>query len=162
MGERIQEIRLPDGTPVLARLTVLPLTPDGASAQGEGEGDGEQYDAEPYEGAPRDGDPRQGGPYEAESYDGEQYDDVGTLDAIAGRVLGLRSLITGIGASVHDAAKAVKPDEISTEFAVELALKPNKAIAAVLADGEAKASLTVTLTWHLGGRDAGGEQGTDA
>lgn len=132
MGERIHEIRLPDGTPVLARLTVLPEEPEDAYGQDED--------------------------------DGDRYDDVGVLDAIAGRVLGLRTLITGIGTSVHDAAKAVKPDEISAEFGIELAVKPNKAIAAVLADGEAKASLTVTLTWHLGGEDGddGDAQGTDA
>jgi hypothetical protein len=138
MGDRVQEIRLPDGTPVLARLTVLDdiagltIPPFGPGTGGEN-----------------------GGGFEGESGDGEgaedeRYDNVGALDVLSDRVEGLGRLVTGIGTSVRDAAMAARPDEISAEFGIELALKPNKVIAAVLADGEATASITVTLTWQLG------------
>ena len=52
-----------------------------------------------------------------------------------------------------NAARAVSPDELSATFGVELAVKPGKAVA-LLADGEAKAAISVTLSWQLGGAAA--------
>ncbi|MGP3951922.1 CU044_2847 family protein [Streptomyces sp. 7N604] len=86
---------------------------------------------------------------------GEDDEDVGVLDAAAAKVEQLGEVISGVGAAVLDAAAAVGPDEASITFGIELAAKPGKALA-VLADGEAKASIEVTLTWQLGRGRAGG------
>ncbi|MFI1963886.1 CU044_2847 family protein [Streptomyces pathocidini] len=84
-----------------------------------------------------------------ESGYGADDEDVGVLDAVAAKVEQLREVVTGVGAAVLDAAAAVRPDEASITFGIELAAKSGKALA-VLADGEAKASVQVTLTWRLG------------
>jgi len=65
----------------------------------------------------------------------------------------LGDLIQGVGQSVLDAARAAEPDEASITFGVEIVVKPGKAVA-VLADGEAKASLEVNLVWKLDERRA--------
>ncbi|MCQ4080331.1 hypothetical protein NGB36_06905 [Streptomyces sp. RB6PN25] len=75
------------------------------------------------------------------------YEDVGALDKVVARVQHLRELVTGVAASVRDAAAQAAPDEVSVEFGVELAVKSG-AVISVLADSEAKAALTVTLTWR--------------
>jgi hypothetical protein len=62
-------------------------------------------------------------------------------------------LIKGVGTSVLDAAKAARPSEAAITFGVELTVKEGVAFA-VLARGETKASLQVTLTWQLGGGPA--------
>jgi len=111
---KIQEIELPGGRTVLARVSVL----------------------KPEE---IPGDP-----------DDFSYDDVGTLDQLSARIEQLNELVGGVGAAVLDAARAVRPDEVSATFGVELAVKPGKAVA-LLADGEAKAAISVTLSWQLGG-----------
>ncbi|MFG2288629.1 CU044_2847 family protein [Streptomyces sp. NPDC048595] len=82
---------------------------------------------------------------------GEDFEDVGAWDALGARVEGLREVIGGVAGSVRQAAERVAPDETSVTFGVELSAKPGKAIA-LLADGEAKTNLSVTLTWrHDGG-----------
>ncbi|MBM7171928.1 hypothetical protein JQK87_26740 [Streptomyces sp. G44] len=86
---------------------------------------------------------------------GEDDEDVGVLDTAAAKVEELGELIRGVGGSVLDAAAAVRPDEASVTFGVELTARPGKVIA-VLADGEAKASVQVTLTWQLDRHDAQG------
>ncbi|MEU4149688.1 MULTISPECIES: CU044_2847 family protein [unclassified Streptomyces] len=106
----IQEIELPGGGTVLARVSVL----DPAELPGDDE---------------------------------FSYDDVGALDHMAARVDQLNELVRGVGRAVLDAARTVAPDEVSTTFGVELAVKPGKAVA-LLADGEAKAALSITLTWR--------------
>lgn len=81
----------------------------------------------------------------------EDFEDVGAWDALGARVEGLREVIGGVASSVRQAAERVAPDETSVTFGVELSAKPGKAVA-LLADGEAKANLSVTLTWrHDGG-----------
>jgi len=112
MERRIQEIELPGGERVLARVSVL--DPDEAPGGGADE---------------------------------FVYEDVGALDHMAARVDQLNELVRGVGGAVLQAARAVRPDEVSATFGVELALKPGKAVA-LLADGEAKAALSITLTWH--------------
>ncbi|WP_306336778.1 CU044_2847 family protein [Streptomyces sp. KL118A] len=87
---------------------------------------------------------------------GEDDEDVGVLDTAVARVEELGELIRGVGASVLDAAAAAKPDEASVTFGVELSAKPGKVIA-VLAEGEAKASVQVTLTWQLERRERGAD-----
>lgn len=113
MERRIQEIELPGGTTVLARVSVLE----------PGEVAGEE--------------------------NGLAFEDVGVLDSLSARVDQLNELVGGVGTAVLDAARTVRPDEVSATFGVELAVKPGKAVA-VLADGEAKAAISVTLTWNLG------------
>ena len=91
------------------------------------------------------------------------YEDVGALDHMAARIDQLNELVQGVGGAVLDAARAVAPDEVSATFGVELAVKPGKAVA-LLADGEAKAALAITLTWRNGGGQdsaAGAADGTD-
>ena len=85
------------------------------------------------------------GDTEDDGYD--DYQDVGALDQAVNRVLHLRELITGVAASVRDAAQRAAPDEVSVEFGVEFAVRGG-AIVSVLADAEATSGLKVTLTWR--------------
>ncbi|GAB7031071.1 CU044_2847 family protein [Streptomyces sp. NPDC021749] len=132
MHDRAQRIELPDGTEVWARVSRL--------------------DAPGLDGS----DPLRGG----EDGDGD-FEDVGAWDAMGARVEGLREVIGGVAASVRQAAARVAPHETSVTFGVELSAKPGKAVA-LLADGEAKTNLSVTLTWRQdrqerqGGPDRGG------
>ncbi|WP_405806153.1 hypothetical protein OG729_13085 [Streptomyces sp. NBC_00210] len=117
MNGRVQQIELPGGAVVLARLS----TP--------------------------------GGGY------GEDDEDVGFVENATAKVQQLQQLITDVGASVLEAAAAVGPDEASVSFGVELTAKSGVALA-VLAAGEAKASVQVTLTWQLKDRRTD-QQSTD-
>ncbi|MFI1353703.1 CU044_2847 family protein [Streptomyces sp. NPDC020898] len=112
---RIQEIELPGGATVLARVSVL----DPGEWPGQLPGAADEF----------------------------SYDDVGALDHMAARIDQLNELVRGVGSAVLEAARAVRPDEVSATFGVELAVKPGKAVA-LLADGEAKAALSITLTWR--------------
>ncbi|MFI9050248.1 CU044_2847 family protein [Streptomyces sp. NPDC053427] len=78
--------------------------------------------------------------------DGE-FEDVGAWDALGARVEGLREVVGGVAASVREATARVAPHETSVTFGVEVSAKPGKAVA-LLADGEAKANLSITLTWR--------------
>ncbi|MFH0520863.1 CU044_2847 family protein [Streptomyces sp. M41] len=118
MERRIQEIELPGGAKVLARVGVP-------------------------------------APEEVPAGDDEfAYEDVGALDHMAARVDQLGELVRGVGGAVLDAARAARPDEVSATFGVELVLKSGKAVA-LLADGEAKAALSITLTWQPDASAAG-------
>ncbi|MGW7025007.1 CU044_2847 family protein [Streptomyces decoyicus] len=86
------------------------------------------------------------GPDDMDGTNGE-FEDVGAWDALGARVEGLREVIGGVAASVRRATERVAPHETSVTFGVELSAKPGKAVA-LLADGEAKANLSVTLTWR--------------
>ncbi|WP_031505951.1 CU044_2847 family protein, partial [Streptomyces megasporus] len=112
MERRVQEIELPGGEKVLARIGVLDAEEVGALGE-------EEF----------------------------AFRDVGVVDRLAGRVGRLGELIGGMGTAVLDAARAARPDEVSATFGVELVAKAGRTVA-VLADGEAKASLSVTLTWR--------------
>ncbi|MFF7201441.1 CU044_2847 family protein [Streptomyces sp. NPDC008141] len=79
---------------------------------------------------------------------GEDDEDVGFVENATAKVRRLHELITEVGASVLEAAAAARPDEASVSFGVELTAKSGVALA-VLAAGEAKASVQVTLTWQL-------------
>ncbi|TPQ15936.1 CU044_2847 family protein [Streptomyces sporangiiformans] len=82
-----------------------------------------------------------------DSYGGDQ-EDVGFTDAARAKVEQLQELIKGVGTTVLDAARAVGPTEAAITFGVELTAKEGLAVA-VLARGEAKASVQVTLTWQF-------------
>jgi hypothetical protein len=75
------------------------------------------------------------------------YEDVGAVDQVVAKVEDLRELVSGVAASLRDAVAAAAPHEVSVEFGVELAVKSGR-IVSVLAEGEARASIAVTLTWH--------------
>ncbi|MBR7671823.1 hypothetical protein KDA82_01960, partial [Streptomyces daliensis] len=126
MDREIKEILLPDGTTVLARVSVL----------------------EPDEIPP------------SADEDEFAYDDVGALDTLTSRIDALNDVITGVGSAVLDAARAASPDEVTATFGVELVAKPGKAVA-MLADGEAKASVSVTLTWRPGRDGRRNDDGRD-
>ncbi|MFE0104010.1 CU044_2847 family protein [Streptomyces sp. NPDC059009] len=79
---------------------------------------------------------------------GEDDEDVGVLETAVAKVEELGELIRRVGGSVLDAASAVAPDEASITFGVELSAKSGKVLA-VLAEGEAKASVQVQLTWQF-------------
>ncbi|MYS12547.1 CU044_2847 family protein [Streptomyces sp. SID4982] len=91
------------------------------------------------------------------------YTDTGFHDRVEASVESLHSLITGVARSLSGPLSAVRPDEVSVEFGIELTAKAGKVVG-LLADGEAKAALTVTLTWNGGPPDtsgaASGEAGT--
>ncbi|MFI8851644.1 CU044_2847 family protein [Streptomyces sp. 891-h] len=77
-----------------------------------------------------------------------EYDDVGMRDQLLARAQQLNEVIGGVGSAVLSAARNARPDEVSVTFGIELAVKSGKALAAVLAEGEAKGAVSVTLTWH--------------
>ncbi|MGV9563969.1 CU044_2847 family protein [Streptomyces sp. NPDC003480] len=79
--------------------------------------------------------------------------DIGVGDRAVAKLERLGELIQGVGQSVLDAARSARPDEATITFGVEIVAKPGKAIA-VLADGEAKTSLEVSLVWKLDERRA--------
>lgn len=91
--------------------------------------------------------------------DESEFDDVGAVDRLRSGVTRVNEVIAAVGATVMDAARAAGPSEVSATFGIELAMKPGKAVAAVLADGEAKASISVTLTWQPGRETAEAPQG---
>ncbi|MFF2641955.1 CU044_2847 family protein [Streptomyces niveus] len=82
--------------------------------------------------------------------DESAFEDVGAVDRLRSGVARVNEVIAAVGATVVDAARAAGPSEISATFGIELAVKPGLGVAAVLADGEAKASISVTLTWQPG------------
>ncbi|MEW2496166.1 CU044_2847 family protein [Streptomyces nodosus] len=77
------------------------------------------------------------------------YTDTGFTDRVEARVESLHSVVTSVARSLAGPLRAVRPDEVSVEFGIELTAKAGKVVG-LLADGEAKAGITVTLTWHGG------------
>lgn len=126
MEREIQEIELPGGETVLARVGV-PAWEEGGVPGGE---------------------------------DGSEFEDVGVFEALSHRVDQLNELIGGVGSAVLAGARSARPDEVTATFGIELMLKPGKAVA-VLADGQAKAAVSVTLTWKPEGAAPGLEGAGD-
>jgi hypothetical protein len=99
----------------------------------------------------------------APSSGGLSYTDTGFAERVEASVESLQSLITGVARSLSGPLRAVRPDEVSVEFGIELTAKAGKVVG-LLADGEAKAAITVTLTWNGDGPpdpDAGAGAGAD-
>lgn len=71
-------------------------------------------------------------------------------DQVQARVESLHSVVTSVARSLAVPLRAVRPDEVSVEFGIELTAKSGKVIG-LLADGEAKGAIKVTLTWNGGG-----------
>ncbi|MEU0436582.1 CU044_2847 family protein [Streptomyces sp. NPDC006290] len=78
--------------------------------------------------------------------------DVGFGERVEAQVESLQSVITSVARSLAAPLRAVRPDEVSVEFGIELTAKAGKVVG-LLADGEAKAGITVTLTWNGGPPD---------
>ncbi|CAM5585096.1 hypothetical protein SFUMM280S_00737 [Streptomyces fumanus] len=90
------------------------------------------------------------GAAELSGHPGElSYSDTGFAERVEATVEGLHSLVTGVARSLAEPLRAVRPDEVSVQFGIELTAKAGKVVG-LLADGEAKAGLTVTLTWNGG------------
>ncbi|MFF7352987.1 MULTISPECIES: CU044_2847 family protein [Streptomyces] len=81
---------------------------------------------------------------------GLSYTDTGFAERVEASVESLQSLITGVARSLSGPLRAVRPDEVNVEFGIELTAKAGKVVG-LLADGEAKAAITVTLKWNGGG-----------
>lgn len=119
MSSAVTEILLPDGTPVLARIADAEQLPaHGAAGQQTPTGSSRS-----------------------------SYVDAGLGDQLTARLDSLKGLITGVAATVAAGARAAKPDEVSVSFGIELAARAGKVVG-LLADGEAKGAITVTLTWQ--------------
>ncbi|MEU9556028.1 CU044_2847 family protein [Streptomyces fumanus] len=108
------------------------------------------------------------GAAELSGHPGElSYSDTGFAERVEATVEGLHSLVTGVARSLAEPLRAVRPDEVSVQFGIELTAKAGKVVG-LLADGEAKAGLTVTLTWNGGppvpedGSGAGGRSDAGA
>ncbi|MFF5273124.1 CU044_2847 family protein [Streptomyces sp. NPDC000133] len=81
---------------------------------------------------------------------GLSYTDTGFSDQVQARVESLQGVVTGVARSLAGPLRAVQPDEVSVEFGIELTAKAGKVVG-LLADGEAKGAIKVTLTWSGGG-----------
>ncbi|MCC3769041.1 CU044_2847 family protein [Streptomyces sp. UNOC14_S4] len=83
---------------------------------------------------------------------------VGAARRVAGLAGGLSDVVRGVVGSLRPALAAVTPDEVSVEFGIELSAKAGHVIS-LLADGEGKASINVTLTWSERGAERGPGRG---
>ncbi|GGV78990.1 hypothetical protein GCM10015535_14700 [Streptomyces gelaticus] len=84
---------------------------------------------------------------------GPSFTDIGAgniADRVQARVESLQGVVTSVARSLAEPLRAVRPDEVSVEFGIELTAKSGKVVG-LLADGEAKGSIKVTLTWNGGG-----------
>ncbi|MEU5180328.1 CU044_2847 family protein [Streptomyces longwoodensis] len=94
------------------------------------------------------------------------FSDTGFTERVEASVESLHALVTGVAHSLAEPLRAVRPDEVSVEFGIELTAKAGKVVG-LLADGEAKAGITVTLTWngsppHPDGAPSGAPDATPA
>jgi hypothetical protein len=90
---------------------------------------------------------------------GLSFTDTGFGERVEAQVESLQSVITSVARSLAAPLRAVRPDEVSVEFGIELTAKAGKVVG-LLADGEAKAGITVTLTWNGGPPDLDRPEGT--
>ncbi|MFG2407926.1 CU044_2847 family protein [Streptomyces brevispora] len=84
---------------------------------------------------------------------GPTYTDTGfgdIADQVQARVESLQGVVTSVARSLAVPLRAVRPDEVSVEFGIELTAKAGR-IVGLLADGEAKGAIKITLTWNGGG-----------
>ncbi|WFB85914.1 MULTISPECIES: CU044_2847 family protein [Streptomyces] len=80
------------------------------------------------------------------------FSDTGFAERVEAGVESLHSLVTGVARSLAEPLRAVRPDKVSVQFGIELTAKAGKVVG-LLADGETKAGITVTLTWNGGPPD---------
>lgn len=89
------------------------------------------------------------------------YSDTGFTERVEAGVESLTSLVTGVARSLAEPLRAVRPDEVSVQFGIEFTAKAGR-IVGLLADGQTKAGLTVTLTWNGGPPDPNAPAGPEA
>ncbi|MDH2387236.1 CU044_2847 family protein [Streptomyces sp. HNM0663] len=77
---------------------------------------------------------------------GGAYQDSGVGSRIADLAGGLADTVRGVVGSLRMGMAAAAPHEVTVEFGLELAAKSGQVVSLV-ADGEGKAAITVTLTW---------------
>lgn len=80
------------------------------------------------------------------------YTDTGFADRVEAQVESLQAVVTSVARSLAAPLRAVRPDEVSVEFGIELTAKAGKVVG-LLADGETKAGIKVTLSWSGGPPD---------
>lgn len=84
---------------------------------------------------------------------GPSFTDIGygnLADQVQARVDSLQGVVTSVARSLAEPLRAVRPDEVSVEFGIELTARAGRVVG-LLADGEAKGAIKVTLTWNGGG-----------
>ncbi|MFF1421417.1 CU044_2847 family protein [Streptomyces sp. NPDC058280] len=81
---------------------------------------------------------------------GLTFSDTGFGDQVQARVESLHGVVTSVARSLVGPLRAVRPDEVSIEFGIELTAKSGKVVG-LLGGGEAKGAIKVTLTWNDGG-----------
>ncbi|MEU3185405.1 CU044_2847 family protein [Streptomyces sp. NPDC006923] len=84
---------------------------------------------------------------------GLEFSDTGFAEQVQARVESLQGVVTSVARSLVGPLRAVRPDEVSVEFGIELTARSGKVVG-LLADGEAKGAIKVTLTWNDGGPPA--------
>lgn len=77
---------------------------------------------------------------------GGGYEDTTAVRRVADLAGGLSDVVRGVVGSLRDGLSAAKPQEVEVEFGIELSARAGKVIS-LLADGEGKASVKVTLRW---------------
>jgi hypothetical protein len=137
MSSGVALVHLPDGTPVWARISDIEQL---SSA-------GEHLAEHPVDAPPSRAPAQRRSSYADTGFADTGFADTGFADQLAARVESLKGLITGVAASVAAGARAVSPDEVSVSFGIELTARSGRIIG-LLADGEAKGAITVTLTWQ--------------
>jgi len=73
---------------------------------------------------------------------------------------GLSEVLRAVATNVQDGVRAVRPDELTVEFGVELAVTPQGLVAA-LSGASGKATVAVTMKWQsrtAGSGDAGASE----
>ncbi|MFP3987975.1 CU044_2847 family protein, partial [Streptomyces sp. E11-3] len=78
--------------------------------------------------------------------DGLSYKDTGFGETVLARVESLHAVVTSVARSLAEPLRAVSPDQVSVEFGIELTGRAGRVVG-LLADGEAKGAIKVTLTW---------------
>ncbi|WP_181143735.1 CU044_2847 family protein [Streptomyces cinnamoneus] len=119
MAGGIAQVRLDDGTVVWARIT---------EAQELQEPPGGAYGAYGAPGAPG------------------AYEDSSAVRHVADAASGLADVVRGVVGSLRMGLAAARPDEVRVDFGIELSAQAGRVIG-LLADGNGKASITVSLTW---------------
>lgn len=146
MGEGVTRVVLPDGTPVWARITQIEELTAGPPASSGG-----YADTTPAHTAPA----THTGATSSYSDTGLGYSDTGLRDRVTARMDSLRELLSGVAGSLAEGLRDARPDEVSVSFGIELAGSAGRVVG-LLADGSAKSTLNVTLTWRGGPPDDAG------
>ncbi|MFC5724808.1 CU044_2847 family protein [Streptomyces gamaensis] len=124
----ITQVRLDDGTVVWARVSQA--QENGLLPPGRGDTDSGQSPYADSSFVPADG----------------PYTDSSAAQRVADLADGVGDVVRGVVGSVRRGLTGAAPDEVTVEFGIELSAKAGKVVS-LLADGEGKASIKVSLTW---------------